>query len=784
MEQLKKVLELERAKGCGDTAVIGGLDRFLKRHAAALESLLGQPLSLPFSSYAVLNQREREQWIWEMLGRLDAQGGLKPGSRSVIRGKGSLDSPITVLKGISGGLAAKFGKLGVKTVRDMLYFFPRRHIDYSQRRPISELEIGVEQTIIAHVWGASKKTTGRGMSLTEAIVGDETGNIRVVWFNQPYLAKKLRTNSRLVISGKVSLWNGRKVFQSPEYELLESGELIHTGRLVPIYPLTEGLYPRQVRRLVKETADHWASQLADFLLQEIKDSVGLLPLSQAILQAHYPDDEFLKDKARTRLAFDELFLIQLAVLSRRHHWREGGGCAIEADSAALGSFLSSLPFELTSAQEKALGQILADLSQSKPMCRLLQGEVGSGKTVVATAAMLLTIASGYQAALMVPTEILAEQHFDTICRLLGGQGEEVPIRTFPSLLPRPLTAGLLIGGLREKAKQELQRGISEGEVDIIVGTHALIQKGVEFARLGLAVVDEQHRFGVMQRAALRSKGPSPHVLVMSATPIPRTLALTVYGDLDISTIDQLPPGRQEIKTRWLSPGEEQSAHEFVRKQIVAGRQAFVICPLIEESEAIEARAAVAEYERLSQQVFPELSLGLLHGRMPTSEKDGVMRRFRNGELDILVATPVVEVGIDVPNATVMIVEGADRFGLAQLHQFRGRVGRGQHQSYCLLLAETPSPEARERLAIIEQTQDGFVLAEEDLKLRGPGEFFGTRQSGLPDLKMAKLSDVELLELARNEAIRLFESDPGLEKPEHKLLVQEVARMGRSQGEWS
>ena len=779
MEQLKNVLELEQAKGCADTAVIGGLDRFLKRHAAALESLLGQPLRLPFSSYAALDQRQRRQWIQEMLGR------LKPGPQSVVRGKEFLDSPITVLKGISGGFAAKFGKLGVETVRDMLYFFPRRHIDYSQMRPISELEIGVEQTIIAHVWQASGKSTGRGKSLTEAIVGDETGNIRVVWFNQPYLAKKLRTNSRLVISGKVSLRNGRKVFQSPEYEFLESGELIHTGRLIPIYPLTEGLYPRQVRRLVKETVDHWAPELVDFLPQEIKDSAGLLPLSQAILQAHYPEDEFLKDKARMRLAFDELFLIQLTVLSRRHDWREGGsGYALNVDRAVLDSFLSSLPFELTSAQKKALGQILADLSQPKPMCRLLQGEVGSGKTVVATAAMLLAVASGYQATLMAPTEILAEQHFDNICRLLGGQDEEGPVRTFPSLLPRPLTAGLLIGGLREKAKQELQRVISQGEVDIIVGTHALIQKGVEFARLGLAVVDEQHRFGVMQRAALRHKGSSPHVLVMSATPIPRTLALTVYGDLDISIIDQLPPGRQEIKTRWLSPGEEQSAYEFMRKQVAAGRQAFVICPLIEESEAIEAKAAITEYERLSQQVFPELRLGLLHGRMPTSEKDEVMRRFRSGGFDILVATPVVEVGIDVPNAAVMMVEGADRFGLAQLHQFRGRVGRGQYQSYCLLLAEMPSPEARGRLAIIERIQDGFVLAEEDLKLRGPGEFFGTRQSGLPDLKMAKLSDVELLELARDEALCLFESDPGLEKPEHKLLVQEVARMWHSEGEWS
>jgi ATP-dependent DNA helicase RecG len=486
-----------------------------------------------------------------------------------------------------------------------------------------------------------------------------------------------------------------------------------------------------------------------------------------------------------RLAFDELFLIQLGVLSKRKEWQEGEpGYAIDADWQLLEPFLASLPFELTGAQKNALGQISADLSQSKPMCRLLQGEVGSGKTVVATAAMFLTAASGYQATLMAPTEILAEQHFANICRLLGGQEGEGALCTFPSLLRRPLTVGLLIGGLREKAKQELQQRVAEGEVDIIIGTHALIQRGVEFDRLGLAVVDEQHRFGVMQRAALRQKGSSPHVLVMSATPIPRTLALTVYGDLDLSVIDQLPPGRPEVKTRWLSPGEQQSAYEFVRKQIAAGRQAFIICPLVEDSEAIETKAATTEYQRLSEQVFPELRLGLLHGRMSTAEKDEVMRGFRGGELDILVATPVVEVGIDVPNATVMVVEGADRFGLAQLHQFRGRVRRSQHQSYCLLLAEMPSVEARERLAIIERTLDGFALAEEDLRLRGPGEFFGTRQSGLPDLKMAKLSDVGLLELARDQALRFFESDPELERPEHRPLAREVARLWRSEGEWS
>jgi ATP-dependent DNA helicase RecG len=389
---------------------------------------------------------------------------------------------------------------------------------------------------------------------------------------------------------------------------------------------------------------------------------------------------------------------------------------------------------------------------------------------------------------MAPTEILAEQHFYNITALLSRSGElweeQENQRLISSLLPHPLRVALLTGSLSQHQKQRLHQGIRRGEILLVIGTHALIQKGVEFERLGLAVVDEQHRFGVMQRSALRQKGFNPHLLVMTATPIPRSLALTLYGDLDLSVINQLPPGRRMVKTRWLEPEQREKAYAFVRRKIAEGRQAFIICPLIEESESIEAKAATVEYQRLSQEVFPDLRLGLLHGRMSAAEKEDIMRRFRAGELDILVSTPVVEVGIDVPNATVMLVEGADRFGLSQLHQFRGRVGRGEHQSYCLLLAETPSAEGRERLALIEQIQDGFALAEEDLRLRGPGEFFGTRQSGLPDLRMAKLSDIALLELAREEAVRLFEQDPGLEQSEHSLLAKELARLWKDGGEWS
>jgi len=815
VDPLRKILALEQQKGYPDSAVIGGLDRFLHNWAGqVVESIPAPRLAGHFhrlvnSGYAAMTKPQRREWVsraFELLdesaGRIKGEAGESASQRTpAVRAKSpakprrtathvsehNLDSPITVLKGISSGLAAKFGKLGVRTIRDMLRFFPHRHMDYSQLNFISQLREGDEQTIVANVWQAKVTTLG-GRQGTEAIVGDETGNVRVVWFNQPYLARKLNTNARVVLSGRVTLFKGRHVFQSPEWEIIENKDLVHTARLVPVYPLTQGLRPRQVRKLMKEVVDQWAWQVADFLPAELRERCRLMELPEAINQAHFPENEVAKNQARVRLAFDELFLLQLGVMSKKRDWQGSQPSPpLAVDNSLLETFSRSLPFELTAAQRKALREILADLSQTQPMCRLLQGDVGSGKTVVATMASLVTAANGHQAALMAPTEILAGQHFITIGELLSGVGQaegDGYIRRFSGVLPRPLVVALLTGELGQARKQEIQQAINDGMVDIVIGTHALVQKGVEFQRLGLAVVDEQHRFGVEQRSALRQKGVSPHMLVMTATPIPRTLALTLYGDLDISVIDQLPPGRQVVKTRWLKPQQRDTAYGFLRRQVTGGRQAFIICPLIEESEAIAAQAAVVEYEHLSQEVFPDLRLGLLHGRMSGRDKDDVMERFRTGELDILVTTPVVEVGIDVPNATVMLVESADRFGLSQLHQFRGRVGRGHEQSYCMLLAENPSEVGQQRLDIIEKTWDGFILAEEDLKLRGPGEFFGTRQSGLPDLRMARLSDVALLELARTEAIKLFAVDPGLKKAEYRLLSGEVARVWPETTEWS
>ena len=803
LSTLHKILELEVEKGYRDVAVVGGLDRYLERLSGELPQKL-----LPVS-YASLDAGQRGEWVDSVFRWMDGSGRVSEADSTNKASVGTgeeikssvearsrretsakteidldvydkLDSPITVVKGVSDRLLPKFRRLGVVTVRDMLYFFPRRHLDYSNRKSIAELKVGEEQTVVATLWQAKETFIG-GRKSTEAGIGDDSGNMRVVWFNQPYLAKQLRTNSRLVLSGKVSMYKGVKVFQSPEYEPLAGDDLTHTGRLIPLYSLTAGLSPRTVRRLVKQAVDMWAPRIPDYLPVQVKERAGLMELSEAISQSHYPDDIQFKDRARQRLAFDELFLIQLGVLSKRKGWREGKEAnEIQPAADLMSAFIGSLPYELTDGQKCALDEILSDMAKPKPMTRLLQGEVGSGKTIVATAALLATAAGGYQGAFMAPTEILAEQHYFNICSLLSRSGEEAEdksgMRTFTSILHRPVTVAILIGSMKAGEKRRVHEAVAEGKVDIVVGTHALIQQDVQFGKLALAIVDEQHRFGVMQRSALRQKGKNPHLLVMTATPIPRSLALTLYGDLDLSVIDELPPGRQVIKTKWLVPDDRQKAYRFLHKEVSEGRQGFIICPLIEGSESIEAKAAVAEHNRLSEEVFPDLRLGLVHGRLKPEEKERAMKRFRQGEYDILVATPVVEVGIDVPNATVMLVEGADRFGLAQLHQFRGRVGRGEHQSYCILVAESPTPEGRERLSVLENTHDGFILAEEDLKLRGPGEFFGTRQSGLPDLRMVKLSDMKLLELARSEAIRLFKDDPELSLKGHELLRREVDRL--------
>jgi ATP-dependent DNA helicase RecG len=695
-----------------------------------------------------------------------------------------LKAPVTAIPGVGATQAERLGKLGVETVRDLLYTFPREHRDYSKLQKIRDLPFNEISTVLGLIWEVETKRTSGGRTRTVARISDETGAIRVSWFNQPYLQKQLPRGAYIVVTGVKQRFGNAVEFSAKSHELPEQGDLINTGRLVPVYPLTEGLHPKAMRRFTKWAVDHCAPFVPDVTPGGIRAHAKLMTAPEAIAQIHYPDNEHTLAAARRRLAFDELFLIQLGMLTRRANFRDGPEAVplpvpaslIFADapqdeymsSAALGGqglwpltascFEASLPFRFTGAQRRALHEILADLRASRPMCRLLQGDVGSGKTVVAAAALLAAAANGYQGALLAPTEILAEQHYRGLSALLA---------------PFGLKVVLLTGSQKAKERTAARNALANGEAAVAIGTHALIQEGIEFKRLGLAVVDEQHRFGVEQRDALRQKGHNPHMLVMTATPIPRTLALTLYGDLDVSTLDEAPAGRMPIITRWRAGGQRQEAYALLREEAAQGRQAYIICPLVEESEALEAKSAIKEFERLKRDIFPDLRLGLAHGQLRPAEKDRVMRAFRDGDLDVLVATAVVEVGVDVANATVMLIEDAERFGLSQLHQFRGRVGRGALQSYCYLLSESSSMVASERLGILERTTDGFMLAEEDLRLRGPGDFFGTRQSGLPELKVATMADTHLLVEARVEAEELWKRDPYLRALEHAALRERV-----------
>jgi ATP-dependent DNA helicase RecG len=843
MAVLRRALVAERQRGYDDGIVKGGLDRLIERLGASDGIPAGSPLAralrdLAATGYASLRPVGRAQWVRSLLTLLDEPprgeavshppsavsrensttprptrrpGGASqdqarparrdpdarrptPDTRPAARRRavkappatGDLNSSVAVLPGVNRGVAGKMQALGIQTIEDLLQHFPHRYDDFSRIRSISDLVPGEQQTLVASVWTSAERQMGRFRSGTELIVGDATGNLRIVYFNQPYLAAKFRTGARVVLSGKVSVFQDQMQMESPEWELLDTEsdltQAVHTGRMVPVYPLTAGVTARTMRHAAHAALEAYADLLPETLPAELIDREGLLSRVEAVRQMHYPESDEHAEAARRRLAFDELLVLQLAVLRGRRERSQGGVAEpLQLPAAVEEGFLASLPFRLTAAQQRVTETVLADIGRTTPMARLLQGDVGSGKTVVAALALLAAVASGYQGVIMAPTEILAEQHYRTLCRLFGARDAD-PGPIYRCQLPylgRPLRLALLHGGLPARVKAEVQTALAEGEVEIVAGTQALIQEHVQIQRLGLAVVDEQHRFGVMQRAALRDKGSNAHLLVMTATPIPRTLALTLYGDLDVSVIDEMPPGRKPVRTKLVPPEQRDNAYRFVRKQLAAGRQAFIICPLVEESEKIEVRAAVEEYERLRRlPIFADVSIGLLHGRMKTAEKDAVMQAFYRQESDILVSTAVVEVGIDVPNASIILIEGADRFGLAQLHQFRGRVGRGADQSYCLLLADSPSSDAIERLRLMEETQDGFALAEADLRLRGPGEYFGTRQSGLPDLKVARLTDTPILEQARDAAAALLEQDSELAAENLVALRSHVERLNR------
>ncbi len=674
-----------------------------------------------------------------------------------------LATSVEYVKGIGPKRARMLAEeIGVRSVGDLLEYYPRDYLDRSRIKSIYQVGRSNEyETIQGVVVNQMEFTSRRSTKVLKIVVYDETGVASLMAFGKrvQYMKTSLKIDTKVVVSGKFKRDYGEVNTSDYTYEVLsdEDAELIHTGRIVPVYSLTAKLNQRSLRRWTKRIVDDYASYVPEILPMEIRRRQRLLDKPAAVKNIHFPDTHERLRTARHRLAFDELFFLELGLGLKKKRWEvEELGISFPRQSDLLQRFIASLPFQLTNAQKRVFAEIEADMRSTRPMNRLLQGDVGSGKTVVAAMAMLLAIDNSYQGALMAPTEILAEQHYNTLTSLLYPMGIQVV---------------LLRGDMRKSDKEDALIRIRTGEANIVVGTHALIQEGVEFANLGMEITDEQHRFGVMQRAELKRKGVNPDVLVMTATPIPRTLALTVYGDLNVSIIDEMPPGRQKIDTRWVPEGKRQDMYQFIEDQIAQGRQAYLVYPLVEESEKLEdLKAATEMAEHFQNDVFPHLKVGLIHGRMRAEEKQEIMESFKNNEINILVSTTVIEVGIDVPNASLMLIEHAERFGLAQLHQLRGRVGRSHHKSYCLLIANPTTDDAVRRMNAMTGTNDGFEIAEEDLAIRGPGEFFGTRQAGMPDLKVASLiRDAKLLEVAREEAFRIAAEDPALLKPEHQML---------------
>ena len=696
----------------------------------------------------------------------------------------NLYSPIEEIPRVGPAFQKKLKRMGINTVRDLLFHFPHRYEDFSKLTKISEVKLNEIVCIRGKILEIENiRTWKKRMFLTKAVVQDETAAIKVTWFNQPYLTKTLKKGDYISLVGKTSLGKEGMYLASPAYEkLFSEKESIHTGRIVPIYPETEGLSSRWLRYILRPVLFGFTKKAIDPLPEKIIKSNNLLSFRKAIWQVHFPDSLELAQKAQERFSFEEVFFISLFALREKFIISREKSLAIPINLPLIQDFVKNLPFKLTDAQRKSSWQILKDIEKPRPMNRLLEGDVGSGKTVVATMAALNVARAGYQVAIMAPTEILAKQHFQGVAKILENFKLSIALLTGKE---DKIRSKKLKNEVLEISRQRLLERSREGKIDILIGTHALIEDKVKFEKLALVVVDEQHRFGVEQRARLCQEKNGkmrmiPHLLSMTATPIPRTLALTIYGDLDLSLINELPKGRKKIITKVISAEKREETYQFIRKEVKKVRQVFVICPRIEPATISdensggqahkkdilgwsEAKAVKKEYEKLSKTIFPDLKVGMLHGKMKSKEKEKIMKDFKNKKIDISVSTSVVEVGIDIPNASVMMIEGSERFGLAQLHQFRGRVGRSKYQSYCFLFSDSPATKTRARLKALLTSKNSFELAEKDLKIRGPGDFFGARQWGIPDIAMNSLTDIFLVEKTRQAAKEILEEDPSLKK---------------------
>lgn len=781
IEQLKKAIEIEiQYKYIDIHGKTQAFSSFIKNEAKKYYKLSKKNpkwavLVETFEHYPFAGINERRKSIDTLIRVLKSETTPKEQSEKNCSGrlKPAKDTDVMYMKGVGPKIAYKLNKLGIYTAQDLIMYFPKKHIDYSSRTLIKHLKEGENTTIFGYIKSVSAFNTKNKLSVVKVAVTDESGRLELSFFqakSNRFMLERVKAqfpvNAGIMVSGTVkrSSYDGKLTFDKPNYSIM-TGEFLedkntnlNLARIVPIYTVCEDLSIKVLRRAIYNAINIYKNEIENIVPDYIREKYGILDKKMSVEQIHFPESIELLEQARFSLIFEELFLIQLKLVRLREQ-NSNSHCALALkikEQGIVRKFIDNLPFELTGGQKKAVNEILNDLNSDIPMARLLQGDVGSGKTVVATIMLLAGVENGYQGALMAPTEILAQQHYNNLQQWLTPMG---------------ISVGLFLGSQGKKIREKFRTDLRNGQMNIAVGTHALIQEDVDFNNLGAIVVDEQHRFGVKQRNVLKKKSQNPQMLTMTATPIPRTLALTVHGDLDLTVIDELPKGRKPIKTSLVT--SHRGVYDLIKQEIEAGRQAYVVYPLIEESETLSAKAATIEAERLQNEVFPQFKIGLLHGKLKNDEKEQVMADFKDKKYDILVSTTVVEVGVDVPNATVMLIENAERFGLSQLHQLRGRVGRNDLQSYCILHTSTKSQETKERLNIMTQTNDGFVIAEKDLQLRGPGEFLGTRQSGLPDLIISDIvRDAKILEMARNEAIDFVKTN----KIENYPLLKEASSL--------
>ncbi|MDP2654735.1 MAG: ATP-dependent DNA helicase RecG [Candidatus Omnitrophota bacterium] len=673
---------------------------------------------------------------------------------------------IQYIKGVGPARARLFKNLGIETVEDLLYLFPRRYEDRTQMTPIAMLKLGETQTVSGKVVGkASRRSWYTRKHVSEAVIDDGSGRLFAVWFNQPYLERYFKPGLRVVLYGKTEVYKKRLQMISPEYEIItEQDAGLNTGRIVPIYPLTRGITQRYLRKVVRASLDKCRDDLQDILPVPVRNKCRLPNIRRSIENIHFPESPALQEEAIKRISFEEFFLFQLSVIKRRMAIVSKPGIEHEIDLALVQEYGKAFPFSLTPAQKRVIAEIAADMQKPAPMLRLLQGDVGSGKTLVAFFGCVAACRSGHQAAVMAPTAILARQHYQAAQEMFG----RGPFRG--------LRMACLVSALKPREREDILARLLKGDINLLIGTHALLEEEVKFKKLSFVVIDEQHKFGVRQRALLSTKGTNPDVLVMTATPIPRTLSLTLFGDLDVSVIDEMPPGRGKVETRLFTSEQAGEVYRTVREMAEKGRQAYVVYPIIEESEKLDLKAAQAMYRHFLENEFKGLNVGLLHGQLSREQTEEVMGKFRKGEIQILVATTVLEVGVDVPRASIMVVEHAERFGLSQLHQLRGRIGRGRDDGQCLLIADPVTEDAQARLKAVLATTDGFKIAQEDLLIRGPGHYFGRHQHGLNELKFANpVAQIDILELARKEALELTHADPELASPANGVLKDVIVK---------